>query len=354
MDKVRLGVVFGSRSGEYEISLMSAAAVIRAAEETEQYQVVPIGITRTGQWKRYYGSIEKIPEDRWEEEATPLNPGNLKEWVDFIFPVLHGPFGEDGTIQGMLEMLDIPYAGCGVLASSLAMDKGAAKDVFRANGLPQCKYHLVTEESYRRNRERIYKEISSKLVLPYFVKPANMGSSVGISKVKTLDGLEEALQQAFCFDGRVLVEEGVECREVEISVIGNPPENLEISSVGEILPAEEFYDYRAKYQTGGASKLVIPAELTEEQEQRIGQIAEEAFQAIDGSGFARIDFFIDRKRGTIYLNEINTIPGFTQYSMMPLLWENQGISFPELIQRIVGYGYERYHAKNRRQTNLCR
>ena len=354
MNKTRLGVIFGSRSGEYEISLMSGAAVIAAAEETGNFEVVPIGITRRGEWKRVHGPLSTIPEDRWEEQAIDLNPGSLKEWVDFVFPVLHGPFGEDGTIQGMLEMMDIPYAGCGVLASSLAMDKGVAKEIFRVQDLPQTEYRLVTEESFQQNKDKILKELGSQLVLPYFVKPANMGSSVGISKVKEFDKLEEALLEAFRFDRRVLVEEGVNCREVEISVMGASPEELLLSSIGEILPAEEFYDYRAKYQAEGASKLVIPADLTSNQVKEIEEIARKAFNAIDGSGFARIDFFIQREMGNIYINEINTIPGFTKYSMMPLLWGDKGVTFPELIQRIVGYGYERYYAKNRRQTNLCR
>ena len=348
MKKKRIGVVFGGRSKEYEISLMSAAAVIRAAIELGEYEIIPLGITRTGQWKVFNGPLEDVETDQWELNAQHLEIGHLKEKVDFVLPVLHGPYGEDGTIQGLFEMLDIPYGGCGVLASSVAMDKAVAKEVFKGAGLPQCKYLFLREEEILKNPEKITAEIINSLSFPIFVKPANMGSSVGITKVKNPEGLNAALEEALRYDRRIMVEEGIDCRELEVSVIGNTMEDMEVSAIGEILPAEEFYDYKAKYQAEGESKLVIPSQISAEDAKDIKELALKTFQAIDGQGFARIDFFKDKKMGTIYINEINTIPGFTKYSMMPLLWNEVGVGFPELIKRIVGYGYERHNVKNSR------
>lgn len=348
MTKKRIGVVFGSRSKEYEVSLMSAAAVIKAARQIHDYEIIPVGITRDGEWRLFNGSLEDLVADKWEPMSIHLEIGKIRESVDFILPILHGPYGEDGTIQGLLEMLDIPYGGCGVLASSVAMDKAIAKDVFNCAGLTQCKYIFFREEDIMRDPQVAEDKIVGKLKFPVFVKPANMGSSVGVTKVKNPEELRTALINALSYDRRILVEEGLDCRELEVSVIGNTIEDMEVSVIGEILPAEEFYDYKAKYQAEGASKLMIPAKISKEDEDEIKKTALKAFQAIDGQGFARIDFFKDKKLGTIYINEINTIPGFTKYSMMPLLWEASGLKFPELIKRIVGYGYERYNVKNRR------
>lgn len=348
MNKKRIGIVFGGRSKEYEISLMSAGAVIKAARELPDYEIIPLGITKGGEWRLFSGTIEDLESDNWQENSTQLEIGRLKEKVDFVLPILHGPYGEDGTIQGLFEMLDIPYGGCGVLASSVAMDKAVAKDVFKCAGLPQCKYIFFREEEVMLTPNITEAKVIENLNFPLFVKPANMGSSVGITKVKKLEDLNAALKMALCYDRRVVVEEGLDCRELEISVIGNTNDTMEVSAIGEILPAEEFYDYKSKYHAQGESKLMIPAEISKEDENEIKKLALKAFKVIDGQGFSRIDFFKDKKLGTIYINEINTIPGFTKYSMMPLLWKEAGVGFSELIKRIVGYGYERYNDKNRR------
>ena len=346
MENKRIGVVFGSRSEEYEVSLMSAAAVIKVAKEISGYEIIPLGITRDGQWRIFNGSLESLETDKWQAFSQQLEIGRLKEVVDFVLPILHGANGEDGTIQGLFEMLDIPYGGCGVLASSLAMDKAVAKEVFKCAGLPQCKHLFLRGEEIIEDPEAVKTRVEENISFPVFVKPANMGSSVGITKVKKPEELIGALKNALHYDRRIVVEEGVNCRELEVSVIGNTIEDMEVSAIGEILPAEEFYDYKAKYQAEGKSKLMIPAKLSEEDEKEIKRLAKKAFLAIDGQGFARIDFFKDKKLGTIYINEINTIPGFTKFSMMPLLWEEAGVGFSEFIKRIVGYGYERYNVKN--------
>lgn len=348
MDRIRLGIVFGSRSGEHEVSLMSATSVIKAAATLNKYELVTIGITREGEWRLYQGEPDLIEQDRWLDNSVPYNPGDLKKTVDFILPVLHGPYGEDGTIQGLFEMLDVPYGGCGVLASSVAMDKGLAKDVYKMAGLPICRHKLIYSEEFEVSKADILKETEEFLGWPVFVKPANMGSSVGVTKAKDLRTLEEAILTAMQYDRRIIVEEGLEVRELETSVIGNHSGNIEAAEVGEILPSDEFYDYHAKYLAGGASKLMIPADITKEQREAIREMAKTAYKAIDCMGFARIDFFMDRHSDKIVINEINTIPGFTKFSMMPLLWTEAGVPYPELIDRIVGFGYERYHAKNRR------
>lgn len=352
MSKMKLAVAFGGPSSEYEISLLSGAAIIREAKKLEKYQLVPLGISKRGDFYLVDSQLEEIESDNWQTEAQEVKASDLKEYVDFVFPALHGPYGEDGTFQGLMEALDIPYAGCGVAASAVAMDKGLAKELFAARGLPQTKHFLIEEETFKEKKEESLLEIDKYLKLPYFVKPANLGSSVGISKVKEAKDLEKAMGIAFKYDRRIIVEEGIDAREVETSVIGNNNMDYEVSAIGEIIPSKEFYDYSAKYQSEGGSKLLIPAELTDLEREKIENLAIEAFSAIGGTGFGRIDFFIDRVTNTIYLNEINSIPGFTKYSMMPLLWKERGLSFPELLDRIVGYGYERYNAKNHRKTKL--
>lgn len=348
MEKIRLGIIFGSRSGEHEVSLMSATSVIKAAQSLNKYEIVTIGISRSGVWRLYKGDPDRIEQDTWFDISEPFNPGDLKSVADFALPILHGPYGEDGTIQGLFEMLDIPYGGCGVLASSVAMDKGVAKDVYKTAGLPICRHILIYSEDFMDSREKILCDIEKSLGWPVFVKPANMGSSVGVTKAKDEAALEKAIMTAMEYDRRILIEEGLEVRELETSVIGNHNGNIEAAAVGEILPSDEFYDYHAKYQAGGASKLMIPADITVEQRENIKEMAKTAYKAVDCKGFARIDFFMDRNTNKIYINEINTIPGFTKFSMMPLLWAEAGVPYPELIDRIVGFGYERYYAKNRR------
>ena len=343
--KTRLGIIFGGRSGEHEVSLMSAASVIRAVNK-EKYELVYIGITKAGQWKIFEGTADEIEDGSWEKIAKDFNPGNIKEVIDFALPIIHGPYCEDGKLQGFFETMDIPYGGCGVLASSVAMDKLLAKDVFARNGLPICKHVGVMKSEYEVDPEAAIEKVEAELGYPNFVKPANLGSSVGISKASDRDGLKKAMELAFTYDKRLIVEEFINARELETAILGNA--KPEAAEVGEILPSADFYDYEAKYLSGGASKLCIPAQLDPEMREKIREYAVKAYSAIDGEGFSRVDFFIDRDTGRLYLNEINTIPGFTSISMFPKLWEAAGVKYQDMIERIIELGYERYNAKNNR------
>ena len=385
--KIRVGIIFGGKSMEHEISLMSATSVINAIDK-EKFEIVPIGINKEGQWVKYNGPIELIESGKWEDYArienakkemismelkvsdNSLKSGkelkpevkteakavlgykgrSLLDEIDVVFPVLHGPFGEDGTIQGLFEMINIPYAGCGVLASSLAMDKALSKEIFARAGLPICKHLLVFKEEINEDLEAVIARIKSELKFPLFIKPSNMGSSVGISKVdknedpnKALQDLKKALIEAIKHDRRILVEEGISARELEVGIIGNY--KAEASVVGEIIPSKEFYDYEAKYFDGGKSKMSIPADIPEKVSKEIRELAIKAYKAIDGSGFARIDFFLDKNNGKVYINEINTIPGFTKFSMFPSLWQNTGVAYKEAIERIIGLAIERQAGK---------
>ena len=357
MEKKRIGVIFGGRSGEHEVSLLSAASVIRAIDK-DKFDLFYIGITKDGRWmavpqvfaRDESGDRDITPEiienGTWQNAATAVNPWDIKNHIDFALPIMHGPYCEDGRIQGLLEMLDIPYGGCGVLASAMAMDKAVSKEIFGQNGLPVCEYVLVTGAEVKNDLEDTIEKIERAVGYPCFVKPANMGSSVGISKAINGGELKDALNLAMKHDRRIVVEECIDCREIETGILGN--ENPEAAAVGEILPSAEFYDYNAKYCDGGASKLCIPADLPADVTEKIRQMAVKAYKSIDGEGFARVDFFIDKKTGKIYLNEINTIPGFTKFSMFPLLWEAAGVKYGETIERIIELGYERYYAKNNR------
>ncbi|MDD2215804.1 MAG: D-alanine--D-alanine ligase [Eubacteriales bacterium] len=345
---IRLGIFFGGRSGEHEVSLMSATSVINAVNK-DRFQVVPIGITREGKWFFYDGPVEKIEDGSWQGEpemTVVAGLGSLKERIDFALPILHGPYGEDGTIQGLFEMLDLPYGGCGVTGSALAMDKILAKTVFAQGNLPQGPYVPVIRDELEQQQEVVLEKIERTLSYPMFVKPANMGSSVGISKVKDSSGIKDALKEAAKHDRRILVEEGINCRELETAILGNF--DAKASGVGEIVPSAEFYNYQAKYFDGGQSKLCIPADISDEIAEEIRSIALSAYQLLDCSGFARVDFFLEKETNKVYINEINTIPGFTRFSMFPLLWEQAGLAYPKLIERIVMLGYERYNAKNNR------
>jgi len=355
---IRLGILFGGRSGEHEISLMSATSVIKAIDK-EKFTLVLIGITKEGNWLLYDGPVEKIEDGSWQqvaEAALAQNPEkyelivlgsggkSLKDRIDFALPVLHGPYGEDGTIQGLFEMADIPYGGCGVLGSAAAMDKVLAKEVFAKESLPICRHLNLYKEEALSNLDRTIDRVEKFLPYPIFVKPANMGSSVGINKAKNGEELKAAIKKAAKYDRRLLLEEGLDCREIETGILGN--HNPAAAAVGEILPSEEFYSYTAKYFDGGQSKMCIPADIPAEIAEEIKSIAIEAYQLLDCTGFARVDFFLERGTNKIYLNEINTIPGFTKYSMFPLLWAEVGVSYPELIERIIALGFERY--KDRR------
>ncbi len=357
---IKLGVLFGGRSGEHEISLMSAASVIRAIDK-DKYEVVQIGITREGDWYLFEGSPDQIEDGSWEEEAKEVflaNPGkhelsvlgsggnSLKQRIDFALPILHGPFGEDGTIQGLFEMIGIPYGGSGVMGAALTMDKILAKAVCEKAGIPQGPYVALMKPDFDRKEEELLREIEEKLRFPMFVKPSNMGSSVGITKVRTRKDLKEAIITAARYDHRILVEEGIDCRELETAVLGN--HDPKVSGVGEIIPSAEFYDYKAKYFDGGQSKMCIPADIPFEKAEEIRSIASRAFRLLDCCGYARVDFFMEKGTDRIFLNEINSIPGFTKFSMFPLLWGQEGLTYPNLIERIVELGYERYYAKNSR------
>jgi D-alanine-D-alanine ligase len=328
---------------------MSAASVINALDN-KKFEVVCIGITRQGDWKRFTGPASDIENGEWEKQSADFNLGELKKEIDFAFPVLHGPYGEDGTIQGLFEMADIPYAGCGVLASSLAMDKIMAKKIFLSYGLPICAYTAVLSEELGIDDEKLASEIERKLSdkYPLFVKPANMGSSVGINKAKNRNALIQALYEAAKYDRRLVIEEGINGRELEAAALGNI--EIEASVVGEILPASEFYDYHTKYFDGGKSEIQVPAEISPEAAEEIRRLAIKAYSALDCAGFARVDFFMENKTNKIYINEINTIPGFTKYSMFPRLWRSAGITYSGLLERIVELGYEKHYAKNHRQT----
>lgn len=341
----RIGVIFGGKSGEHDVSLLSATSVIKEIDRAK-HQVVLIGITRDGEWKHFDGPIEMIADGSWESKAKPFAISDLKETIDFALPILHGPFGEDGTIQGLFEMLNLPYGGCGVLASSLCMDKVLAKKTFEQAGLPVSPYVAVDIEDVHEDIEAVCDEIEAHLDYVMFVKPSNMGSSVGISKVRNREELKKALLFAGKYDRRIIVELGINCREVETGVIGN--HRPEVAAVGEITASLDFYDYTAKYTDDVGTVISIPAPLPEETYEEIRRLAKKAYKAVDCSGFSRIDFFVDKDNGSIYINEINTIPGFTKYSMFPMMWNEVGVPFQELIERIVDYGYERYHVKNNR------
>jgi D-alanine-D-alanine ligase len=358
--KIRLGILFGGRSGEHEVSLTSAASVMKALDP-QKYQVVPIGITREGKWlvgsaadKLLPGVLERgkpvTPSvDPSGPQLIPLNerhqqtPQNAPA-VDVIFPVLHGTFGEDGTVQGLLELADIPYVGAGVLGSAAGMDKDVMKRLFRDAGLPVVPWMLVLRGEWERERKRVMRGAKKEIGFPLFVKPANLGSSVGISKVVRPSGLEAAINLAAAYDRKILIEDAVDAREIECSVLGN--ELPEASVPGEVVPVNEFYDYEAKYVKEG-SELIIPARLTRRQTKQVQEFALRAFQAVDCAGMARVDFLLDRRTGKLWVNEINTIPGFTPISMYPKLWEASGVPYSQLIDRLVELALERHREKAR-------
>lgn len=357
MELIRLGIIFGGRSGEHEISLMSATSVINAIDR-EKYLPVMIGITKEGSWLLYDGPVEKIEDGSWQEIAeaalaedpqkyslTILGSGgrSLKDRIDFALPILHGPYGEDGTIQGLFEMADVPYGGCGVLGSAAAMDKAVAKEIFASKNLPIGRYMTIFKEETMENIDNVIDRVEKYLPYPIFVKPANMGSSVGISKVNNEEDLRQAINEASKYDRRLVLEEGLSCREIEMGVIGNY--KPETSAIGEILPSADFYSYTAKYFDGGQTRLCIPADIPEDIAEEMRAIAIEAYQSLDCSGFARVDLFLENGTNKIIINEINTIPGFTKYSMFPLLWAEAGVPYAEVIERIIDLGYERYNSR---------
>ncbi|HEY7790950.1 MAG TPA: D-alanine--D-alanine ligase family protein [Vicinamibacterales bacterium] len=359
MKKMRVGVLYGGRSGEHEISLASAAAVI-AHLDPARYETVPIRIEKDGRWRvaaRPPESIkasEVIEASRGATARTEIAereaylapcPGDTTFHLDVMFPVLHGPYGEDGTVQGLLELADVPYVGAGVLGSAVGMDKAAMKLVFAASGLPIVKHETVLRRDWLTDTRGLVKGLIASLGLPVFVKPANLGSSVGISKVKTEDQLAPAMDLAAGFDRKIVIEAAVpNAREIECGVLGNDRPNASIP--GEIRPpaTREFYDYEAKY-LDEASETIIPAPLSPAQVVEVQRLAVAAFRAIDAAGFARVDFLLNRQTGDLYLNEVNTIPGFTTISMFPKLWEASGLCYSELLDRLIELALERHAEK---------
>ena len=367
--KLRVGLLFGGRSGEHEVSLTSATSILGALDPSK-YEVVPIGITREGRWvagsaadrllpavledgKPVTASVDPtmpqlIPLDSPSLAARPSGPRVPPDEarLDVIFPVLHGTFGEDGTVQGLLELAGIPYVGAGVLASAAGMDKDVMKKLFRDAGLPIVKWVLVLRSDWEKDLEGVRRLVEKQLRYPLFVKPANLGSSVGISKVHHRREFPAAMDLAAQYDRKILVEKGLEAREIECSVLGN--DRPEASVPGEVVPVNEFYDYEAKYVKEG-SELIIPAKLRAQQTERVRDLAVRAFQAIDCAGMARVDLLLDRKSGKIYVNVINTIPGFTSISMYPKLWEATGLPYPQLLDRLIELALERQREKMRTQ-----
>ena len=356
MNKRKIVVVFGGRSSEHDVSLMSAASVIRAINK-ERYELVYLGITRAGVWKRLVlpagegpaFAAEVLEKGTWQDYSEDFNMSDIVKVADFALPIIHGPYCEDGKLQGFFETVGIPYGGCGVLASALAMDKLAAKDVFEKVGFPICKHRALFKYKYDEDREKAEASVARDLGYPCFVKPANMGSSVGITKAHDKKEFFRACDLAFKFDKRLIIEEAINAREVEAAVLGN--EHPEAAVLGEIIPFGEFYTYESKYEDE-RSVLKIPAELSPELTEEIRELAVNAFRAIDGEGYARIDFFVEKGTDKVYINEINTLPGFTKISMFPMLWEAAGLSYPDTIERIIELGYERYYDQNNRQAML--
>lgn len=347
MKKINVALIFGGKSGEHEVSLSSAASIYTHINK-EKYNVFTIGITKDGRWMYYEGNEENIKNGEWVNlanknvEINLIPSGNKEigltfedgrtEKIDVLFPVLHGPYGEDGTIQGLFEISQIPYVGCGVLASSVGMDKLICKKVFSQIGLPQVEYTYTYKWIFNNSKEEELNKIESKLDYPIFVKPANLGSSVGISKACNRDELLKGIEEALKYDSRIVLEQGIDAREIEVSVLGN--EEVKASIAGEIKPAKDFYDYEDKY-INGASTYDIPAAISDEEMKKIRTMAVEAFKGIDGKGLSRVDFFIDRKSGGIFINEINTLPGFTNISMYPKMWEATGLGYSNLIDELI-------------------
>lgn len=335
--KKKLALIFGGQSGEHEVSCVSAANVLGALDP-EKYEITPIGITKDGVWHIYRGPAEKMMSGEWKEDKENLEEDievfNVLRDQDVVFPVLHGPMGEDGTIQGLIEMAGVPYVGCGVTASAIGMDKVFSKIVFESAGIPTCDYMAVTRYHWNHAKDQVVKQVEDRLGLPVFVKPANMGSSVGITKAKDEKALIEAIDKAFEYDRRVIIEAFVNAREIETAVLEKDGE-IELAFAGEIIPAKEFYDYEAKYQSGDHSKIVIPAELDKKTTDEILAYSRRAFEVIDGTGLSRIDFFVSKDDGKIYINEINTLPGFTDISMYAKMWDKSGVKYKDLVELLV-------------------
>lgn len=367
--KIRVGVVFGGRSGEHEVSLVSAQSIMKALDSSK-YEVIPIGVSKQGTW--VVGADPKkflpAPAEQRKLDVAPaeaagktaligdpshqgmilLDKQNAHQQVklDVVFPIMHGTYGEDGTLQGLLEMADLPYVGCGVMASAVGMDKTAAKRLFRDAGLNIAPFREYLRRDWREKPEEVIADLEAHLAYPCFVKPVNSGSSVGVSKAHDRGELSTAFDLAAKYDRKILVEASINGRELEVSVLGN---DKPIASIpGEVVPCNEFYDYKAKY-VDDRSELRIPAPIDAAKTAEIREMAVRAYRALDCAGMARVDFFLDRDTGELVLNEVNTIPGFTSISMYPKLWEATGVSYGDLVTRLIDFAFERY---NDRQESL--
>ncbi len=346
--KLRLGLIFGGRSPEHDVSIASARFVADAADAS-RYEVVPLGIDRQGHWLSRQASRLML-----EGRLDPLSAQHTSPWkalrgIQVAFPIVHGPQGEDGTLQGLLELADIPYVGCGVLASALGMDKALMKAAFRDRGLPTASFMVVEREQWESQRWQVLAEVEAQFHLPCFVKPANGGSSIGTSKVNFGEELAWALDEAARFDRKLLVEEAIDGREVECAVLGNG--QPQASGVGEVVPAREFYDYEAKYHDQ-RTRLIVPASLPSPVAEEVRRLSVAAFRAIDGAGMARVDFLVVAPGDKVYINEINTIPGFTSVSMYPKLWQASGLDYPGLIDALIALALERHRDKKRNAAFL--
>ncbi|WP_010236175.1 D-alanine--D-alanine ligase family protein [Clostridium arbusti] len=339
--KKKIAILFGGKSTEHEVSRVSASAVLRNID-ISKYDVYPIGITKSGEWFEYTGSVEKIENGQWEKDEYYKKPEGqavlFNKEVDVVFPVLHGLCGEDGTVQGLCRLIDIPCVGPNVMSSAVCMDKVYTKYVLENFGIKQADYVVVTAIKYSENKDQIIKTIEEKLDYDVFIKPSNSGSSVGITKAhnkkELMDGIEEALK----YDRKVLVEKAINAREVEVAVLGNDKPQAGVP--GEILPAKEFYDYEAKYEDA-ESKLMIPANMNDKELEKIKELATRIYTDLDCAGMARVDFLVDKVTSEIYLNEVNTIPGFTKISMYPKMWEAAGKSYKDLISELIEFAVER-------------
>ena len=365
--KIRVGLIFGGKSGEHEVSFCSASSIIKAIDK-DKYTVVPIGITKKGRWISPQDSELALQSGRIEGKNTVillndpsgkalvridnnqrLDKGSALERLDLVFSVLHGPHGEDGTVQGLLELADIPYVGAGVAASAISMDKDLMKIIFQQRDLPILKWMTIKRKEWQKDKEKILSLVQDDFEYPLFVKPTNLGSSVGITKVHKKEELDKAIDLASSYDRKILIEEGLEeVREIECSVLGN--DEPQVSVVGEVKPAGEFYDYDSKY-IDKETQLIVPADLPDGVSRKVQEIALHAFKAVDAAGMARVDFFVSKKENKIYLSEINTIPGFTSVSMYPRLWEASGIPYSELIDRLIQLALERHQDKKQNKIS---
>ena len=342
--RMKITLIYGGKSAEHEVSILSAFSILKAIYYN-YYEVQTVYITKNGQWLK--GPLFKqAPTEEAElhlttDNATEISPSDLKEENSVIFPVLHGPNGEDGTVQGLFEVLNMPYVGCGVLASACAMDKIVAKQLFQQAGIPQLPYVSVIRRKFQDEPEKVFSKCEGTLIYPMFVKPANMGSSVGISKAENREELSAAIEEAFRYDRRVIVEQGIEARELEVAILGN--DEIRTTDAGEIVKDVAFYDYDSKYIDNKVT-LQIPADVPSELHQKMREYAEKAFLAIDGSGLSRCDFFVTANED-IFLNEVNTLPGFTPFSMYPLLWENMGINYSDLLEELIQLAKLRFEKK---------